>query len=173
MVAAVLVIDVVRGFMEPGHNLYLGERGRSIIPNLIRLLQREQTRDSKILYLCDNHDPDDIEFRIFGHHCVAGTVETEVVPELAGFPGEYIPKKRYSAFYNTRLDESLDRIKPDKLIICGVCTEICVCYTASDARNRDYLTEVVVNCIAPCDEKDHEFALEHMQKVLGVKLVTI
>lgn len=173
MVTAVLVIDMIRGFMEPGYNLFLGERGRSIIPNVVRLLQQEQATNSKILYLCDNHDPDDPEFKIFGSHCVTGTIETEVIPELAAFPGEYISKKRYSAFYNTRLDENLNRIKPDKIIICGVCTEICVCHTAGDARNRDYVTEIAVNCIAPCDEKAHEFALEHMQKVLGTILVTI
>lgn len=173
MVTVVLVIDMIKGFMEPGYNLYLGERGRSIIPDVVRLLEKEQARGSKILYLCDNHDPDDLEFKIFGSHCVAGTVETEIIPELVKFPGEYIPKKRYSSFYNTKLDDSLKRIKPDKLIISGVCTEICVCHTAADARNRDYQTEVAVNCVAPCDEKAHQYALEHMDKVLGARLITV
>jgi nicotinamidase-related amidase len=173
MSTAVLVIDMVRGFMEPGYNLYLGERGRSIIPNVVRLLKQEQSGNSPILYLCDNHDPDDLEFKIYGPHCVAGTIETEVIPELAGFKGEYIPKKRYSSFYNTGLDNSLTRIKPDKLIICGVCTEICVCFTTSDARNRDYAVEIPVNCVAPCFENWHQFALDHMEKVLGAKLITI
>jgi nicotinamidase/pyrazinamidase len=173
MRTAVIVIDMTRGFMEPGYNLYLGENGRAIIPDVIRLLEREQARGGRILYLCDNHDPDDLEFKIFGRHCVAGTIETEIIPELRMFPGEYIPKKRYSSFYNTKLDDALQRIKPDKLIICGVCTEICVCYTAADARNRDYETEVAVNCVAPCDPKAQDFALEHLDKVLGVKLVKI
>ena len=173
MSSAVLVIDMVRGFMEPGYNLYLGERGRSIISDVVKLLEGEGAHGSKILYLCDNHDSDDLEFKIFGRHCVSGTRETEIIPELAKFPGEYIPKKRYSSFYNTRLDDSLKKINPDKLIICGVCTEICVCHTAADARNRDYQTEVVVNCVAPCYEEAHQYALEHMDKVLGVKLVTV
>ena len=30
----VLVIDMVRGFMEPGHNLYCGDEAREIIPNV-------------------------------------------------------------------------------------------------------------------------------------------
>ena len=173
MATAVLVIDLIKGFMEEGHNLYLGHRGRSIIPNVARLLEREQAKSSKIIYLCDNHDPDDAEFKIFGRHCVRGTVETEIIPELSRYAGEYIPKKRYSSFYDTTLDDSLNTERPDKLIVCGVCTEICVCHTVADARNRDYYTEVALNCVAPCEEASHEYALQHMEKVLGAKMVTV
>ena len=168
---AVLVIDMLRCFMEPGHALYSGDKARGIIPNVQRLMKKEQAAGSKIFFICDNHDPDDLEFKMFPPHCVAGTPEAEVIPELAGFPGEVIPKKRYSAFYNTPLEDRLKELKPEKIIVCGVLTNICVLHTTADARNRDYDVEVPVDCVASPDESAHSFALEHMEKVLGAKLV--
>ena len=76
----VLVIDMVRGFLEPGHNLYCGEGSREIIPNVIRLLRRERDAGSRVLFVSDHHDPDDLEFQIFPVHCVKGTEEPEVIP---------------------------------------------------------------------------------------------
>jgi len=100
----------------------------------------------------------------------AGTPEAAVIPELAGYPGEVIPKKRYSAFYNTPLEARLKNLRPKKLVICGVLTNICVLHTTADARNRDYEVEIPVNCVASPDEAAYRSALEHMEKVLGAKL---
>lgn len=168
---AVLVVDMLRGFLEDGYPLSLGVEPRRIIPHILKLLDKGLTQGSKIIFLCDNHDPGDLEFKMFPPHCIAGTAEAEVIPELAKYKGEIIPKKRYSGFYNTKLDEILSKIKPDKIIICGVLTNICVMHTAADARNRDYAVEIPVDCVASPDEAAHRFALEHMDKVLGVKLV--
>ncbi len=170
MANAVLVIDMLRGFLEEGYPLYCGARARRIIPNIQGLLERELAQGSKVFFICDHHDPDDLEFKMFPPHCVAGSAEAEVIPELARYPGEVIPKKRYSAFYGTNLDGKLKQLKPEKIIVCGVCTDICVCHTVADARNRDYQVEVPVDCVASFDEKAHHFALEHMEKVLGAKL---
>ncbi len=170
MTNAVLVIDMLRGFLEEGHPLYCGAESRHIIPNIQALLKQELAQASRVLFLCDNHAPDDLEFKMFPPHCIEGTPEVEVIPELAQFQGEVIPKTRYSAFFNTPLDRRLAELKPEKLIVCGVCTDICVCHTVADARNRDYEVEVPVDCVASFDEKAHDFALEHMEKVLGAKL---
>ena len=67
----------------------------------------------------------------------------------------------------------VSELKPEKLIICGVLTDICVLHTTADARNRDYEVEVPVDCVASSDEAAHRFALEHMEKVLGAKLTSI
>ena len=66
---------------------------------------RERAADSKIFFICDNHDPDDQEFQMFPPHCIRGTDETEVVAEMADFVTEenIIPKNSYSSFFNTEL----------------------------------------------------------------------
>lgn len=173
MADAVIVTDMLGCFLEEGYPLYVGEKARRIIPNIQQLLEQELARGARVFFICDHHDPDDLEFKMFPPHCIEGTAEAEVIPELAGYPGEIIPKKRYSGFFGTRLDEKLNQLKPEKLIICGVLTDICVLHTAADARNRDYQVEVPVDCVASSSEAAHNFALEHIEKVLGAKLTHV
>lgn len=170
MANAVLVIDMLRGFLEEGYPLYIGEESRRIIPHIQELLEKETKKGSSVIYVCDNHAPDDLEFNMFPPHCIEGTPETEVIPECSGYKGEIIPKRRYSGFFDTSLEERLKELNPDKLVICGVSTNICVLHTAADARNRDYQVEIPVNCVASHDADAHRFALNHMEKVLGVTL---
>ncbi|MBM4433273.1 MAG: hypothetical protein FJ025_04675, partial [Chloroflexi bacterium] len=61
MANAVLVIDMLRCFLEKGHPLYVGDKARRIIPEVQRLLEQELAHGSKIFFICDNHDPDDLE----------------------------------------------------------------------------------------------------------------
>ncbi|MBA7570978.1 Peroxyureidoacrylate/ureidoacrylate amidohydrolase RutB [subsurface metagenome] len=173
MANVVLVVDMLRGFLEEGYPLYCGARARRIIPNIQKLLEQELAQGSKVFFLGDHHAPDDPEFKMFPPHCIEGTAEAEVIPELASYQGEVIPKRRFSGFFDTPLEKKLNQLKPEKLIVCGVCTNICVLHTAADARNRDYQVEVPVDCVASFDEKAHHFALEHMEKTLGVKLTSV
>jgi nicotinate phosphoribosyltransferase len=109
---------------------------------------------------------------MFPPHCIEGTAEAELIPELAKYPGEVIPKRRFSGFFETNLDKRLGKLAPEKLIVCGVCTDICVLHTVADARNRGYTVEVPTDCVASFDHRTHQFALEHMEKTLGAKLVS-
>ena len=128
---------------------------------------------ASVIFVSDHHDPDDLEFQIFPVHCVKGTEEPEVIPELAGYlTGEnLVPKNRYSGFFNTDLERRLADLQPDKVIVCGVCTDICVLHTTSDARNRDYVVEVPAGCVATFDPDAHTWALGHLEKILGAKVV--
>jgi nicotinate phosphoribosyltransferase len=169
-VNAVLVIDMIRGFLDEGCLLYCGAAARRVVGPVSKLLEKETAAGSKVFFLCDHHDPDDLEFQMFPPHCVAGTSEVEIIPELADFAGDIIPKTRYSGFFGTDLAERLAALKPEKLVICGVCTDICVVHTAADARNRDYAVEVPADCVASFDSDAHRFALDHLERVLGVTL---
>ena len=101
-----------------------------------------------------------------------GTSEPDVIPELVSFTTaqNVIPKTRYSGFFNTDLEQRLSGLKPDKLIICGVCTDICVLHTTSDARNRDYQVEIPRDCVASFDGDAHQWALRHASDILGANV---
>ena len=167
----VLVVDMLVGFLEPGHNLYCGDESRQIIPRVQQLIEREQSAGGEVIFICDTHDPDDLEFEMFPVHCIRGTEEAELIAELRPYGGATVRKRRYSAFFETDLEQRLADLDPEKIIVCGVCTDICVMHTSSDARNRDYLVEVPVDCVASFDPEAHNHALTHMEKILGVKLV--
>ncbi len=170
---AVLVVDMLCGFLEEGHPLYCGSGARSIIPEVKRLLEGETKKGSRIFFIADCHSPSDLEFKIFPPHCIEGSIESEVIPELKHFTGKRVYKRRYSAFYNTGLEKELLKLKPEKIIVCGVCTDICVMHTVADARNRDYAVEVPVECVASFDAGAHRWALAHMEKVLGARLTHV
>jgi len=108
---------------------------------------------------------------MFPPHCVKGSAECEVVPELQKYAATVITKQRYSSFFNTDLDDVLKKLKPQKIIVCGVCTNICVLYTVADARARDYMVEVPAYCVASFDMEAHAWALKHMEKVLGARII--
>jgi nicotinamidase-related amidase len=169
----VIVEDMLRGFLEEGYPLYCGDDARKIITNVRRLLEEESKKGSNIFFVADSHARDDLEFQMFPMHCVTGTAECEVVPELIRFAGTVIPKQRYSSFFNTNLEKELKRLRTDKIIVCGVCTDICVLHTVADARARDFQVEVPVDCVASFDNEAHRWALKHMEKVLGVRLTHV
>lgn len=168
----VLVADMIRGFCEPRFPLYV-EGVRDIIPRIQELLRRELAQGSKIIYLCDHHSADDPEFRMFPPHCVAGTAETEVIPELARFPGTIVHKTRFSGFFGTDLDKRLEEEGPEKIAVCGDCTSICILFTVADARYRGYPVDVYKDCVADFDPEAHRFALRHMEKVLGARVISL
>lgn len=166
---AVIVVDMLRGFLEPGYPLFCGEGARAIIPEVVGLL-RERVPGG-LLFLADSHDPDDKEFRMFPPHCIRGSVESELIPELAPFAGRIVPKTRYSGFFRTDLEELLERLAPEVVTVVGVCTDICVLHTVADLRNRDYEVRVPSRCVASFDEEAHRCALRHMAKILGAAVV--
>ena len=173
MANVVLVIDMLKGFLEPGYNLYCGDACREIIPRILGLLEKERSAGSTILFICDNHEPQDLEFQMFPQHCVKGTEEAKVIPELSKFvtADNLVPKNRYSGFFNSTLENVLQDLNPEKVIVCGVCTDICVLHTTADVRNRDYPVEVPTDCVATFDPDAHKWALQHIERILGAKLV--
>ena len=44
----VLEVDMMQGFLEPGHNLYCGDQSWRIIPHVKRLLERERRARSEV-----------------------------------------------------------------------------------------------------------------------------
>ena len=105
-------------------------------------------------------------------HGVIHRLLAEVIDELQPFvkPKHLVPKTRYSAFYDTGLDELLREIAPETVEIVGVCTNICVLYTVEELRNRDYPTVVHRDGVASFDQPAHEFALAQIESVLGAEV---
>lgn len=168
---ALLVIDMLVDFIAPGGRLYVGPAAAGVEKAVAREIARARERGKRVIYICDRHRPDDAEFIMFAPHCIAGSSGAEVVPTLKPELGDLIiTKRRYSAFYGTDLDLTLREKGISKLILIGVCTNICVLYTAADAKMRGYEVEVVGEAVASFDPAAHEFALQEMEKTLGVRV---
>ena len=170
--SALLVIDMQRGFLEDGYPLFCGEEARRIIPSVKRLIEQFLDRGVPIFFSADAHASDDREFRIFPPHCIKGTTEAEIIPELSVYVDRstLIETSSYSAFFATDLHDRLQGLGVKELTVCGVCTDICVMHTVADAYYRGYSIEVHRDCVASFDTDAHAFALHHMEHVFGARI---
>jgi nicotinamidase/pyrazinamidase len=169
---ALIVTDMLAGFLEEGKPLYCGDDARKIIPFVRDKVEEFVQAGEPVIFIADSHAPDDAEFKMFPPHCVAGTDETELVEELIPFKdkGTVVPKTRYSSFHNTTLAQLLTELDPDVVEVVGVCTNICVLYTVEELRNRDYSVVVHRQGVASFDKAAHEFAIGQMKDVLGAEI---
>ncbi|NMB35408.1 MAG: cysteine hydrolase [Firmicutes bacterium] len=172
MSEALLVIDMLHDFLEKDGSLYIGTGSKTVIQNVAARLKRWRQSKNPVIYILDSHLRHDSEFEMFPVHCLAGEWGGEIVDELAPKKEDVlIHKRRYSAFYGTDLDLTLREKNVQSLELAGVCTQICVLYTAADARMRNYDVVVRRDCVATFDQAAHEFALKEMEKTLGVKVI--
>ncbi|HOO55224.1 MAG TPA: isochorismatase family cysteine hydrolase [bacterium] len=169
---ALIVIDMLKDFVCEDGSLYVGETVKNIIPEIQKKLSRYRAEKRPVIFVCDNHDDDDPEFEMFPQHCIAGSNGAEIHKDLRPNEGEkIIPKKRFSAFFRTDLEEYLKEHGICSLEICGVCTHICVLYTCADARARNIDVEVDRRCVDSFDRAAHDFALKEMERTLGANIV--
>ncbi len=171
MTRALLIIDMLRDFLEKEGALCIGD-SQEVIAGVSSRLQEWRRQKLPVFYIMDRHLPHDAEFKMFPPHCLAGEWGGEVVDELAPREGDFLVyKRRYSAFFGTDLDLSLRELGIKELELAGVCTQICILYTAADARMRLYDVTVRKECVASFDEEAHRFALKEMQNTLGVNVI--
>jgi len=169
---ALVVVDMIEDFAHDGGALYCGPSMARIVPVIQREIERSRAAGEPVVHLTDSHLPDDAEFEMFPPHAIVGTNGARIVAELAPAAGDVvIPKRRYSGFFGTDLDITLREKGVDTLRLVGDCTNICVLYTAADARNLGYAVEVVEDGVTSFDEEAHRGALRELEKTLGAKLV--
>jgi nicotinamidase/pyrazinamidase len=169
---ALLVIDMIEDFVHEGGALYCGPAMAKIAPVITDELHRARSSGEPVVYLKDDHLPDDAEFAQFPPHAISGTPGAEIVRELAPRSGDIvIPKRRFSGFFGTDLDITLRERGVDTLRLVGDCTNICVLYTAADARNLGYAVEVVRDGVTSFDLEAHADALRELEKTLGATIL--
>jgi nicotinamidase-related amidase len=167
-----IIVDMLNDFIDPKGALYCGETAPEIVPFIQRRLNQQRKADQAVIFIQDAHDPDDAEFKKFPPHCIAGTWGSEVIPALKPLEGEkVIPKKRYSGFYHTDLDDHLRGLGTGSAEVVGVCTSICVMDTVGGLANRDYAIVVPEAGVADFDAEMHRFALKRMAQLYGAQIL--
>jgi nicotinamidase-related amidase len=169
---ALLIVDMLKDFLEESGTLYCGNEARAIIPFVQNKIQEARDQGGLIVFIRDAHAPNDLEFERFPRHCVKGTPGAEILDELDVRPEDpQVEKTRFSGFFRTPLEEIIAREGIEEAHVVGVCTSICVMDTVSDLRNRDIRTIVFREGVADFDPEAHAFALKRMEKTLGAEVV--
>lgn len=108
-----------------------------------------------------------------GDFLIEKTWNTDIVPELAPRDGDTIVSKhRYSAFFETDLDDILRTRGVTNLVFVGWTTSVCVESTVRDAFYRDYRCVVLEDCTAETVGRsqvrtNHEASLYVIQAQFG------
>lgn len=172
---ALIVVDMQNGFLRSGN--LASDDCLAVLPAVVLEVEAALAAGHHVIFTADTHEPDDREFEIFPTHCIRGTDEVKLAEELQPYLGlervHLLPKRRYSAMFETELEGVLHRYEITDVRICGVCTDICVLHTTADLRNRDIAVTVVANATATFDAPEHpaetvrEQSLAHMAGILG------
>ena len=146
--AAVLVIDIVNEFFEPGGKMVL-EGGKVLYEPVNALLDAAHAANVPVFWLNQTLRPEDTLFRKRIPHCIEGTWGAQIADAMHKSPDDtIIAKRRYSGFFQTDLDLSLRELKVETVIVTGCVTNICVRSTINDAFFLGYECIVPEECVS-------------------------
>jgi len=164
---ALLLIDLINDFEFPrGEELFA--QALPMAPRIRELKRRAAEAGIPSIYVNDNFGRWQSRFSDILKHCLEADVRGRPFVEQL-IPSEkdyFILKPKHSGFYQTPLELLLKHLGTERLIITGVSTNSCVLFTANDAYMRDLELAVPQDCVAACNAREHEFAIEQMRDML-------
>ncbi len=160
---ALLVID------ECGPEESLNDAQRAMVDATEQLCAAARAAEVPVIFACDAHvEGIDRELLLWGEHGMANTPAALPTPRLGYCETEYlVPKRRYSAFFQTGLRLLLDELGTSTLIVAGFDTNICVRHTLADAFFNNYDTVVVTDATCTFLVGTQEQGLVEIQKCYG------
>jgi len=164
---AVLVVDMLNEFLEPGGKMVLAG-GEVLYAPIQRLLDTARSVQASVFWLNQTLRLSDSLFKKRIVHCIAGTWGAQIVDALTQAPDDIsVPKRRYSGFFQTDLDLHLRERAIETVIVTGVVTNICVRSTIHDAFFLGYEVIVPVECVAATSPAQQESSLYDVETHYG------
>lgn len=182
--AALLVIDMQNGFVEPGA-VFCIAGAKKTIPALSDVIKTARKEGTKIIWVTRSYDEDmgnmEAARRKFlqerGLKGVLspkskGVNSIEDVDGLTREPEDIsVVKPRFSAFFKTELDKILRENSIDTLVLTGTTTPNCIRTTAYDGISHDYRVLVVENCCSSMNDEIQRANMQDMKNV-GIEIVS-
>jgi len=178
MKTAFFDIDSQLDFLYPSGALYVPGAER-ILPVIARLNRYAAQHGIPVVSTTDAHTENDPEFKIWPHHCVAGThgqrkaeatlLERRVVVpnracELAIDLAQQIivEKQTVDVFSAPNLHRVVEWLNADSYVVYGVVTEICVLYAVRGLLKTGKPVTVVTDAVETLLAEDSARALEEV-----------
>ena len=164
-----LAVDLFSDFShEDGHRLLESLRERA--DGLVSAIETARRRGIPIVYANDTFGVWNGDARALVRRALdgpGGDVLAQVTPREED---AFVVKPRYSAYDLTPLELVLAQHEPERLLLVGMTTEMCVAQTAIDARERGYKVTVVTEACAGIDPELEQTALRYLEEVTGTWL---
>ena len=189
-VAALLIIDMQRDFVEPGgFGAALGNDVtllRAAIAPTQCVLQAWRRAGRLVIHTREGHRPDLTDLpptkrargRLasgigdpgpMGRILIRGEPGHDIIPELTPIAGELVvDKPGKGAFFATDLDTILRNRAIAQLVVCGVTTEVCVNTTVREANDRGFDCLVLSDATASYFPEFHAAGLAMIKAQGGI-----
>ena len=175
-----LFFDILNGYYHAA-DAAAKARMKPWIDNAVRLMKAGRQAGVPVFFAKGNHRPDNLTSALIltdtdnalrpwpngevtkgRMHVVGGDQSSDPIPELDPRPDDYyIPKYRWSAFFQTYLDLALRARGIDTLIISGGSTDVGVTSTVYAGRDLDYNMIVVSDaCGTSHDQRAHDTLMQ-------------
>jgi nicotinamidase/pyrazinamidase len=181
-------IDSQLDFLYPAGGLYVPGAER-IVPAIAHLNRFAAEHGIPVVSTTDAHTEDDPEFKVWPHHCVAGTwgqrkaestllAKRVVIPnrpcELAvqGVEQIIVEKQTVDVFQAANLGRIVDILQPEHCVVYGVVAEICVLYAARGLQQAGKPVTLVSDAVAALKQEDNARAIEEICSREG-KITTV
>ncbi len=163
---AFLIIDMVKDNFDESKRLPITEYAKKIIDPINRVISVFRENKWPIVFSTDAFKEDDFIFKSrLKPHSIAGTEGAKVIDELDMRAEDlWLPKPRFSAFFNTNLHIWLKERGVTMCVIAGITTTFCVLATAMDSICHDFKTIILEDCCAAARPWIHENIIECYRK---------
>lgn len=163
---ALLIIDMVNDYFKEENHYPITPLARKIIPPINLLIQQFRQKGFPIIFSTDAFKEDDFIFKGRMHpHSIKGSEGAEVVDDLDMEPEDlWVPKPRFSAFFNTGLEKTLKDRQITLCAVAGIATNFCVLTTAMDALCHDFKAVLLEDCSAAFSVPMHFQCLDLYRK---------
>ena len=158
-------IDTQLDFMVPGGALYVPGAER-----ILKEVARLNLQASLLISTMDAHAEDDVEFQVWPHHCVQGTLgqrkvaatllagavtipNSPQIPDWRGARQLLLEKQTVDCFTNPNLAVILRAWNADRYVVYGVVSEICVLNAVKGLLPLGKPVEIVQSAIQHLDEQ--------------------
>ena len=163
---ALLIIDMVKDSFVESHHLPITPPALAIIRPLNKLIDVFRNQKWPIVFSTDAFHENDFIFKgRMRPHSLAGTKGAEVVDALDMQPDDFwLPKPRFSAFFNTGLEKWLRQKGVGLCAVGGITTHFCVLTTVLDAICHDFKAVLLEDCSASSSKRVHQHTLESYRR---------
>ncbi len=164
MKAAVIIVDMLED--SYGKDRSPEREDCKIIGPVRDFLTKCRMASIPVVFACDSFLKDDFIFKgRMKPHALRGTPGADVLADLHPQPEDVVlPKRRFSAFFKTDLDQTLRTMGVDTVAIGGINTHFCVLATALDALSHDFYTILLEDLSAAYKRDIHESIINAYRK---------
>lgn len=156
---ALLIIDMVNDNLNPDHPFPITELAFRIISPINDLVDKFRKRGWPVIFATDAYHEHDFIFRgRLKPHSLEGTRGAEIAVDLDYRPETdiWLPKPRFSAFFQTGLEKILHEQHITLCAVTGITTSFCVLATVMDALCHDFKVVLLEDCTAAFPRENHE-----------------